>query len=136
LLWAASAAALAVRWAPGTYLALALVWVLPPAALQLAFGGDILGRHFRLVLVGIVVPTLYLSAADALAIGSGTWTIDPAQSSEVLLGGVLPLEEFIFFLLTNTLLVFAYVLIWAPESRERLASLRKRLRGGPGEAPA
>ena len=48
---------------------------------------------------------------DFLAIGAGTWTIDPAQTTGILLGGVLPIEEVVFFLLTNVLIVFGMVLM-------------------------
>jgi len=112
-----------VGWQPGTYLFLELAWALPPIALQWGFGGDILWRNRRLVLLTLVPMTLYLSGADAIAIGSGTWTIDPAQSTGWLLGGILPVEEFIFFGLTNTLVTFGLVLVWSMASRERLAML-------------
>jgi len=87
-------------WPPATYLAITLVWALPPIGLQLIFGADILWRHIRLVLLTIIPMTIYLSAADSLAITSGTWTIDPDQSTGIFLGS-LPIEEAIFFLLTN-----------------------------------
>ncbi len=125
-LWLAAVGALVLGWTPGTYLALELAWALPPVMLQLGFGADLLWRYRGLVLAGILPTTLYLSAADALAIGWGTWTISPSQSTGLLLGGVLPVEEFIFFLLTNTLVTFGLVLIWAPESRARLAGLKRR----------
>lgn len=122
-----SGAILAAGWRPGTYLALELVWALPPIMLQLAFGADILWHYRRLVLATILSTTLYLSIADSLAIGSGTWTIDPAQSLNVFLVGQLPVEEFIFFLLTNTLVTFGMVLIMAHEISERIpSSLKKR----------
>lgn len=120
LLWIGALLVLVFGWQPGTYLALELVWALPAVALQLAFGADILWRYRRFVLYSIIPLTLYLSAADALAIGSGTWTIDPEQSLNVFIGGILPLEEFVFFLLTNTLVSFGIILIWAEESRVRL----------------
>ena len=116
LLWIGALVVLVVSWRPGTYLALELVWALPAIALQLAFGADILWRYRRLVLYSIVPLTLYLSAADALAIRAGTWTIDPEQSLNLLIGGLLPLEEFVFFLLTNTLVFFGIILIWAVEN--------------------
>ena len=62
-------------------------------------------------LAALLPPWLYLSAADYLAIGAGTWTIDPAQTTGILLGGVLPIEEVVFFLLTNVLIVFGMVLL-------------------------
>ena len=128
-IWLASIAILSAGWRPGTYLALELVWALPPIMLQLAFGADILWHYRRLVLTAISSTTLYLSFADALAINSGTWTIDPVQSLNVFLGGHLPLEEFIFFLLTNTLVIFGMVLLLAQESGHRIpAALKKRVR--------
>lgn len=120
VIWLGAVAILLRGWRPGTYLGLELAWALPPIMLQLAFGVDILWRHRRLVSLGIIMPTIYLSLADAIAINSGTWTIDPGQSLNLFLAGQLPLEEFIFFLLTNTLLTFGMVLALAGESRERL----------------
>ncbi len=129
-IWTASLLPLLTGWAPGTYLALELGWALPPILLQLIFGGDILWRNRRLVAAAILPVTLYLSAADALAIGFGTWTINPARSLGLLLGGVLPVEEFVFFLLTNTLVVFGLVLVLAPESRIRFQAFRRQFAPG------
>jgi lycopene cyclase domain-containing protein len=123
LIWLASVIILVSGWQPGTYLGLELVWALPPIMLQLAFGADILLRHYRLVLLTLLPLTFYLSAMDILAIGAGTWTIDPAQSLNILLAGRLPIEEFIFFLLTNTLIVFGLTLAIASESRQRIRHL-------------
>lgn len=124
LIWLGTAVILITSWKPGTYLALELIWALPPIALQLSFGADILWQHRRLVFLAIVPLTLYLSFADALAINWGTWTIDPAQSLNIYLGGVLPVEEFIFFLLTNTLITFGIVLVMAEDSHRRLATIK------------
>jgi lycopene cyclase domain-containing protein len=118
-IWIIAAAVLVTSWAPGTYLALQLLWALPPIGLQLAYGADILWRHWQVVVFAIVPFTLYLSFADTLAIRSGTWTINPEQSVGLLLPGSLPVEEFLFFLLTNTLVVFGITLVLAPESRQR-----------------
>lgn len=137
LLWLGSLALLAGGWPPGRYLALELAWALPPIMLQLGFGADILWQHRRLVLAGILAPALYLSAADALAIGSGTWTINPASSLGILLGGRLPLEEFLFFLLTNTLLVFGLALalksvrLLPPRLRDRWSGRRRGIGAHP-----
>ncbi|KAA3646147.1 MAG: lycopene cyclase domain-containing protein [Chloroflexi bacterium] len=120
LLWLGMVYMLISGWRPGTYLALELVWALPPILLQLAFGADILWHHRRLVGLAILSTTIYLSAADWIAIGSGTWTIDPEQSLNIFLGGHLPVEEAVFFLLTNTLVVFGLALSLAQESRARL----------------
>ena len=126
-IWIASLIILISGKGAGTYLALELAWALPPIALQLAFGADILWRYRRLVLLTIVTLTLYLSAADAIAINLGTWTINPQQSLNILIGGILPVEEALFFLLTNTLITFGIVLVMAEESQARYRSIRLRL---------
>lgn len=128
LVWISAAAILIVGWRPGTYLALILVWALPPIMVQLAFGADILWHRRRLVALALIPAVLYLSVADSLAIGSGTWTIDPEQSLNWLLGGVLPFEEFLFFLVTNTLIVFGVTLVQSRESHNRALAWRARIR--------
>ncbi|MBE2197268.1 MAG: lycopene cyclase domain-containing protein [Anaerolinea sp.] len=125
VIWVAMVTILAVGWQPGTYLALELGWALPPIMLQLFFGADILWRRRRLVALALIPVTLYLAAADALAIQSGTWTINPQKSLHWLLGGILPIEEFVFFLITNVLILFGMTLALSAESRERLACLRQ-----------
>jgi lycopene cyclase domain-containing protein len=120
--WVAAVLILLVGWKPGIYLGLELGWALPPIMIQLGFGGDILRRYGRLVLISILGITAYLSVADCFAIGSGTWTISPGQSLSVIIGGVLPLEEVVFFLVTNTLITFGVVLLI---SQEGLARVRK-----------
>jgi putative membrane protein len=107
---------------------LILVWALPPIMLQVAFGADILWRHRLLVLTALLSVTAYLSAMDALAIGDGTWTIDPQQSLQVFVAGVLPVEELVFFLMTNTLIVFGVTLLLAVESGARIPAALKKMR--------
>lgn len=104
---------------PATYSSLILAWALPPIILQLAFGADILWRYRNLVLTTIVVPTLFLALADTLAIQIGIWTISPSQIAGIHLPGGLPLEEFLFFLVTNVLVGFGVTLVLAQESRAR-----------------
>lgn len=103
-----------------TYMGLMLGWALPPIIFQLFFGGDILWRHRKAVLTAIIIPTVYLSYADGLAIDGGTWTINPEQSLNIFLGGVLPIEEAIFFLVTNVLVVLGLTLFGAQESQNRV----------------
>lgn len=120
-IWVASAVILFAGWKPGTYLGLELIWALPPIMLQVGFGGDILWKHRRHVLTAILTATLYLAAADSLAINAGTWEIDPAQSLPILIGGILPIEELVFFGITNILIVLGVTLMSAPESHQRAA---------------
>lgn len=119
--WVASAWLLFFGPKAGTYLGLELIWALPPIAIQVGFGADILRYHWRIVTLTIGLTTLYLASADALAIQSGTWTIDPEQSFVNLkIGGLLPIEELIFFLLTNILCTFGLLLGIASPSQSRL----------------
>ena len=120
LLWAIWLALLLAGWTRGRYMALILVWFLPPVLGQLGFGADILWHHRRLVLVGLVPSFLYLCLLDGLAIASGTWTINPLYTMGADLGGVLPLEEITFFWMTSVLIVFGMVLMLARESHERV----------------
>lgn len=83
------------------YLGLLLLWAGPPLALQAAYGGDWLLARAGPLALAVGAPTLYLWAADRLAIGLGIWEIHVSVGS--VLG--LPLEEALFFLLTNLLVV-------------------------------
>jgi len=112
-----------------TYMGLILVWALPPIMFQWGFGGDILWHHRRLMLASIVTGTAYLASADAYAIYHEIWTINPAKSYPLLLGGVLPIEEFVFFLVTNILISLATVFVIAPESYVRANIILQRLVG-------
>jgi len=121
-LWILSFLALIVGWDAGAYLVILLVWAIPPIALQLAFGADILWYFRRLVLLAILATTVYLALADSLAISSGTWTINPSKSLMVFIGS-LPIEEFIFFLTTNTLIVLGITLACSKVGRLRLEKI-------------
>lgn len=127
-LWLTSVVMLANPWPYDTYLGLILIWALIPFMGQLVFGADILWRERLLVLSTIAISTLYLAFADSLAIASGTWTINPNQSLPILLGGVLPIEEFLFFLMTNVLIACGATLMASQESRQRLTVLLNRSR--------
>lgn len=120
VVWLAGVATLAVGWEPVTYLGLILAWALPPLGLQMAFGADILWDQRGAVVLTILIGTVYLSLADAIAIGEGTWTINPGNSLPLSLGGILPVEEAVFFLLTNSLVAFAVALLRSERSRKRL----------------
>jgi lycopene cyclase domain-containing protein len=118
-LWLASLVGFLAGLQPFTYLTLILSWALAPVMMQLAVGGDVLLGNWRRLLAGLLPPTLYLWVADALAIHSGTWTIDPAQTTGLRLAG-LPVEEMLFFLLTNLLIVSGMLLLGSPIIRERV----------------
>ncbi len=104
-----------------TYLALELGWALPPIILQWLVGWRYLRREWRVWLPAILIPTVYLSLADSTALGT-VWTISPAHSLGVTVGHV-PIEEIVFFLITNTLVVQSILL--ARHSREIIAQFRR-----------
>lgn len=105
------------------YLTLIMSWALVPVLIQFTFGADILWHYGRLILWALIPSSLYLGAADALAINAGTWTISPSQTVGIKFGGILPLEEFIFFVMTNILVVFGVTLVMAIQSHERVFTL-------------
>ncbi len=119
LIWLISTVVLFSDNPMANYLTLILSWALIPIIIQTAFGGDILRHYGRLMLWGIIPPALYLGAADAVAINAGTWIISPEQTTGILLGGILPLEEFLFFVVTNVLVVLGMTLVMARESHQR-----------------
>lgn len=86
------------------YLGLILAWAFPIVAGQWAWHGDVFMRHFRRLLIGVLVPTLYLWIADRIAIGLEIWIISPRYTTGLSLFG-LPVEEAVFFLITNLMVV-------------------------------
>lgn len=105
------------------YLSLELAWGLPPLLLQLLFGGDLLWRQRRSIFLTLGLATTYLVAADVVAIRAGIWTISPQFTLLPPLFGGLVFEEVIFFLLTNTLVVFGVGLLVEPEAHARIQSV-------------
>ena len=127
ILWLASTALLLSGWKPGTYLALILSWALVPVTIQLFYGADLLLANWRLAVTAFMVPTLYLWLVDSLSISSGTWTIDPAQTTGLVLGS-LPMEEMLFFLMTNVIIVFGMTLLLSEYTRQLGRNLAQRRR--------
>jgi lycopene cyclase domain-containing protein len=114
----------AVRW---TYLSIILFWALPPIIIQTLFGADILWHYRNLVFWSIFVPGLYLSLMDIVALTDTTWSISPSQTTGILFLGILPLEEVLFFFITNGLLTFGMTLLLANVSQERFTEIRRQL---------
>ncbi len=96
-----------------TYLGTELIWALPVIVFQWALARDVLRANLRILLLAVVIPTLYLSSADALAIRVGIWTLNPELTLNVWIGG-LPLEEAVFFLLTNIMVVQGILMLDQP----------------------
>ncbi|HEY3477138.1 MAG TPA: lycopene cyclase domain-containing protein [Anaerolineales bacterium] len=109
------------RW---TYLAITLFWAMPPIIIQLLFGADILWHYRKLVFWTLFIPGLYLALMDIVALEETTWSISPSQTTGILFFSILPLEEVVFFFITNILITFGMTLLLANASQERLAGVR------------
>ncbi|HET7230004.1 MAG TPA: lycopene cyclase domain-containing protein [Longimicrobium sp.] len=98
-----------------TYAGLILAWAAPVlAAMWIYAGGEIWLRR-RACLAALAAPTLYLWVADAIAIRLGIWSIDARYSTGIIIAG-LPVEEALFFLITNLLVVTGLVALLHPPS--------------------
>lgn len=118
---------------PGRYFSLLMLWALPPFALQAWVGADILMIERWPTLFAMGITTLYLSLADLMAIDIGIWTINPDETFGIYLFGILPLEEALFFLMTNALIVCGVTLCLSPLTWPRLRGSGVRL---PSRAPS
>lgn len=112
-LLAAVAGVLMLRADATTYLGLILAWACPVVAAQWVWAGATLRRMPRTALTAVAVPTLYLWVADRVAIGAGIWHISDRYTTGLHLAG-LPIEEAVFFLVTNILVVQGLVLFLFP----------------------
>ena len=113
-----------VKW---TYLSIILFWALPAILPQLLFGADILWHYRKLVFWAIFVPGTYLSLMDIVALTDTTWSISPSQTTGILFLGILPLEEVLFFFITNVLITFGMTLLLATVSQGRLAAIKDQV---------
>jgi 15-cis-phytoene synthase/lycopene beta-cyclase len=92
--------------------AVALVWQLSLCLERPLTGSRSLAYQFILALpltntaAPIILPTLYLWIVDTLALRRGTWVINTGTKYGVHLWDGLEIEEALFFLVTNSLIVF------------------------------
>lgn len=100
------AAQMIAQGGQGTYLGLILVWVSPFLALIWFLASDhILALPHYACALPIAIPTLFLWILDSVALRRGTWVINSGTKFGLSYLG-LEIEEAIFFLLTNVLIVF------------------------------
>ncbi|GAA5926944.1 uncharacterized protein JCM15063_000413 [Sporobolomyces koalae] len=93
----------------GTYLALIVGWVAPfLALLWFITSTHILSMPSYSVILPILLPTLYLWECDAQALQRGTWVIEKGTKLGLSYRG-LEIEEAVFFLLTNLMIVFGLI---------------------------
>ncbi|KUI55996.1 Bifunctional lycopene cyclase/phytoene synthase [Cytospora mali] len=92
---------------PGTYLGLILIWVCPFAFLTWTIGGLFMSTlPWTSTAIPIALPTLYLWIVDEMALQRGTWAIESGTKLGATVWGSLEVEEAVFFLATNVLIVF------------------------------
>ncbi|KAI9813863.1 MAG: hypothetical protein M1832_006075 [Thelocarpon impressellum] len=93
-----------------TYLGLILIWAGPFVLLLWSLSyRHILRLPMSNTLAPIVIPTLYLWVVDTLALKRGTWVIESGTKLGVHVWDGLEIEEAVFFLATNALIVFGLV---------------------------
>ena len=124
LIWLGAAIVFLVHWKQMTYFSILLFWSVPPMFPQFLFGADILWNQRKLLAWSILPMGLYLSFTDSLAIASGTWTINPAQSSGIFISK-LPLEEAVFFFVTVTMVSFGITLLLSEASSLRWSEIKR-----------
>ncbi|MBW0530426.1 hypothetical protein O181_070141 [Austropuccinia psidii MF-1] len=81
-------------------------WASPVCAGLWAIAGDHILQRPRSISLSILIPTLYFSFCDTVAIRHGTWFISNHTSTGIFVTPHLPIEELIFFFITNLLIVF------------------------------
>lgn len=101
------------------YLGLILTWSLPVMLIQWCYGYEYLVQNIKVVLPLIFLPTVYLWFADWVAIEKmQIWSISKSYTTGVNLIG-LPIEEMIFFLMTNIMVVQGLALLLHPECQKK-----------------
>lgn len=94
----------------GLYMGLILVWAGPFILLLWSLAYQfILGLPLSNTVLPIVLPTLYLWVVDTMALKRGTWVIESGTKLGWHLWDGLEVEEAVFFLVTNVLIVFGLV---------------------------
>lgn len=97
-------------WNDRTYLGLIIVWAFPFLFLLWSLAYQFLVQlPLTSTVIPIAVPTLYLWVVDTLALKRGTWVIETGTKTGWTLWPGLEIEEALFFLLTNCLIVFGLV---------------------------
>ena len=98
------------RGEEGLYLGLIIVWAGPFVLLLWCLAYQlIMELPISNTVVPIVLPTFYLWIVDTLALKRGTWVIESGTKLGWHLWDGLEIEEAVFFLVTNVLIVFGLI---------------------------
>ncbi len=109
---------------PMRYLFLILFWSLPVLIMQWSLGLSILRKQRRVWLFSVLFLTFYFWFADSVAIAQQIWIFPSGTISGWKLFGVLPVEEAVFFLATNLMVVQGYLLFTTVDFSKFQFSLR------------
>lgn len=81
-----------------------IVWWIMFVVIALWFlSGPYVCKRYKATLISVIVPSAYLCYVDVIALRARVWHINEATSLEIFLINDLPLEEIVFFFLTNIL---------------------------------
>ena len=108
------------------YLGLILAWASPILLIQWYFGGPYLKSNLKLFFLTVLPPTIYLWVADAYAIHWGIWEISKKFTTGVKLVN-LPMEEAVFFLVTNLMVGQGLILFVAMRREIEKFGVLKRI---------
>ena len=98
-----------------TYLLFELGWCLPVVALHWLLDARRLARRLRLIVGVTSGVTAYLTLADSVAIHSGIWSLHASRLTGLSIGNV-PIEESIFFAISNLMVVQSLILLRPKET--------------------
>jgi lycopene cyclase domain-containing protein len=87
------------------YLGLILAWGAPVLGFHWFIGGALLKKLWLPLTKTILVSTAYLWFCDIIALREKIWSISEVFTTGIFIGSYLPIEEALFFLLTNVLVV-------------------------------
>jgi 15-cis-phytoene synthase / lycopene beta-cyclase len=96
---------------PTFYLGMILSWSLPVLILQLFVAFDYIISSASSISLIVTISTVYLWLVDTIAISQGAWEITSNSILGIYLNPHLPIEEAIFFLVTNLMIIFGLVAI-------------------------
>lgn len=103
------------------YMGFILIWASPILALMWAYRGEVFWRFAKTHSIILLMVTIYLCIADRIAIEAGIWHIEERYSTGLFIFG-LPLEEIVFFGITNLLVIYGVSLLKFKVWNEPLSS--------------
>lgn len=109
------------------YMGAILAWAGPVISLQWIFGGEKLLEQKKTLVKSILIPASYLWIIDKVAITKGLWILPLETRTGLEIFG-LPIEEMIFFLMTNIMVIQGIILYeWALNSNEDFNQLKEKI---------